>query len=151
MKGIVGRCALGIPSLALLLALGACGDRVDTSAQEDHPSVEINRQGEPGAQSAMAPAAADTAGPATAAMGAAAAPATGTGAIMDPDTRVAMEVKDAIMTDADLSSMKIDVSSQDGAVTLRGRAPDPAARDRATDLARSVREVKSVENLLTLG
>jgi osmotically-inducible protein OsmY len=84
-------------------------------------------------------------------MGAAAAPATGTGAIMDPDTRVAMEVKDAIKTDADLSSMKIDVSSQDGAVTLRGRAPDPAARDRATDLARSVREVKSVENLLTLG
>jgi hypothetical protein len=149
MKGIVGRCALGIPSLALLLALGACGDRVDTSAQEDHPSVEINRQGEPGANSTMAPATAESAAPQTTTMGA--APATGPGAIMDPDTRVAMEVKDAIKTDADLSSMKIDVSSQDGAVTLRGRAPDPAARDRATDLARSVREVKSVENLLTLG
>jgi osmotically-inducible protein OsmY len=43
------------------------------------------------------------------------------------------------------------VHSRDGEVTLVGRAPDPAARDRAAQLARGVSGVKSVENLLTLG
>lgn len=146
MKGIVGRCALGIPSLALLFALGACGDRVDTSAQAAHPSVEIDRVGDTEAHIAST---LDHAPPAARAMGAP-APSSAS-AIMDPDRRVAVQVQDAIKTDADLSSMKIDVSSEDGAVTLRGRAPDPAARDRATQLARSVPQVKSVENLLTLG
>jgi hypothetical protein len=148
MKGIVGRCALGIPALGLLLALAGCGDRLDM--QGDPPRVQIDARAEAPEPVAPVPSAPVT--PVTTAMGAAAAPAgTGPGAIMDPDTRTSMEVKDALKTDADLSSMKIDVSSQDGAVTLRGRAPDPAARDRATQLARGVPDVKSVENLLTLG
>jgi osmotically-inducible protein OsmY len=140
-KGM-GKAALTASALALLLALGGCGDRVDTTAEGEHPSVEINRAGEEGAKrdSAEAPVA-----PQTGVMGAS------SDATLDPDTRIASEVQQALASDADLAGMKIDVSSEDGAVTLRGRAPDPGARERATALARNVREVKAVENQLTLG
>jgi hypothetical protein len=138
----MARAALTASSLAVLLALGACGDRIEATAQYEHPSVEINRQGEPGAR----PEVAEPAAPDTSAMGAAADTAAD-----DGDTRIATDVKQALATDADLSGMKIDVSSEDGAVTLRGRAPDPSARERAAALARTVREVRAVENLLTLG
>ena len=47
--------------------------------------------------------------------------------------------------------MKIDIDTQDGKVTLRGTAPDAAARDKAAEIARGVASVKSVDNLLTLG
>jgi hyperosmotically inducible protein len=138
----MARAALTASSLALLLALGACGDRVEMTAQEEHPSVEINRQGEEGAKGelAAAPVASNTA-----TMGAS------SDGGLSADARIATDVKQALITDADLASMKIDVSSQEGVVTLRGRAPDPAARERASELARTVREVKSVENQLTLG
>jgi osmotically-inducible protein OsmY len=138
----LARPALAASLLASLLALGACGDRIEPSAPVDLPAVAMSRQvdrvGSP--ESSEAPEAPDTA-----TMAAAAAPAD------DPDGRIAAEVKQALATDADLSGMKIDVSSEDGAVTLRGRAPDPSARERATGLARTVREVRAVENLLTLG
>jgi osmotically-inducible protein OsmY len=145
MKKEMARAALAASSLALLLALGACGDRVETTAQEDHPSVEINRQGEEGAAKREAAVADAPQAPQTATMGAAAeTPVTG-------DARIALDVQQVLAADADLSGMKIDVSSQDGAVTLRGRAPDPTAREHATDLVRTIRDVRSVENQLTLG
>ena len=51
-----------------------------------------------------------------------------------------------------MPAAKIDVSSQDGVVTLNGEAPDPAARDRADQIATEIRDVKSVENhLATVG
>jgi osmotically-inducible protein OsmY len=136
------RATLTASSLAMLLALGACGDRVEMTAQGEHPSVEINRQGEDGAkqETAEAPVAPDTT-----TMGA------GSDAGVSVDAHIATEVQRVLSTDTDLAGMKIDVSSQEGEVTLRGRAPDPTARERATDLARTIREVKSVENQLTLG
>jgi osmotically-inducible protein OsmY len=69
----------------------------------------------------------------------------------DPDQKIATDVKSSLSNDPDLGAMKIDVHSQDGTVTLVGRAPDPAARDRAGQLARGVAGVRAVENLLTLG
>lgn len=144
MQHTLARTAFTASSLALMLALGACGDHVEDSAQANHPSVEIDRQGEIGARN-------DTAdslhNPATATIGAPAPADAG----VEADARIATDVHQVLAGDADLSAMKIDVSSQDGAVTLRGRAPDPAARDRATELARNVKDVKSVENQLTLG
>ena len=142
MTKAMGRTAVTVCAVAVLLALGACGDPVDTTAQGEHPSVEINRAGEDGAKRDMAEA---PVAPDTTTMGA------GGAAAEDPDSRIATEVQQALRSDADLAGMKIDVSSEDGAVTLRGRAPDPTARDRATALARNVREVRSVENQLTLG
>ncbi len=128
--------------LALCAALAACGDRVeDNSAPQAAPaSAEIDRQDAQGATDTSEAAAVDHASNAIAAP-----------AAEDPDTRIAAEVKSTLVADPDFSAMKIDVHSDDGAVTLRGRAPDPAARERASDIVRTVRDVKSVDNQLTLG
>ncbi|MCG2592082.1 BON domain-containing protein [Ramlibacter sp. XY19] len=142
-KGI-GRAAALASSLAVLLALGACGDRVEESAPASQASVEINRQGMEGAKEESAAVGVEN--PNTAAMGAAPAPVAD-----DPDIKLAAEVKSSLAADPDFTAMKIDVHSDDGVVTLIGRAPDPAARERASQIARNVREVKSVENQLTLG
>jgi len=40
------------------------------------------------------------------------------------------------------------VDTRDGAVTLKGSAPTSAARDKAADLAKAVKGVKSVDNKL---
>jgi osmotically-inducible protein OsmY len=80
------------------------------------------------------------------------------------DTRQAMNtasnaVKDAGITaavnaklaaDPGLSALRINVDTAGGRVALSGDAPDTAARDRATALARSVEGVVEVENRLTL-
>ena len=133
-------------SLAVLLALGACGNQVDTMgpAQSGQASVEINRQGMEGAKPESA---AIGVGNNTSTMGAGPA----TAAAEDPDVKIASDVKSTLAADPDFTAMKIDVHAEDGVVTLIGRAPDPAARERATQLARNVREVRGVENLLTLG
>lgn len=139
----LARATLTASSLAMLLALGACGERVDMTADGEHPSVEINRQGDEGAKRDTAEAA--PVAPDTSTMGA------GSDTGVSLDARIATDVQRVIATDPDLAGMKIDISSQEGEVTLRGRAPDPTARDRASDLARTVRDVRTVENQLTLG
>jgi len=141
-----GRAAAVASSLVLLLALGACGDRVEEAAPSSQASVEINRQGMEGAKDESAAIGVENSN--TTAMGAAPAPAP---AAPDPDTKLAADVKTSLAADPDFTAMKIDVHADDGVVTLIGRAPDPAARERATQIARNVREVKSVENQLTLG
>ena len=138
--------ATAASALLVLLALAACGDRVENTEMPQAPqaNVEINRQGMEGAKDEHQAQGVDNN---TVSAGATrdAAPAE------DPDTQLAAQVQSSLSSDPDLTAMKIDVHSQDGAVTLVGRAPDPAARDRAGQLARSVAGVKSVDNLLTLG
>lgn len=145
------RTALAASSLALLFALGACGDRIENTEipQTAQPNVEINRQGMDGAKDEkQAQGVAND----TASMGAAAETRADAAAeANDPDMRIAADVKTSLEKDPDLASMKIDVHSEEGVVTLIGRAPDPAARERAGHIARGVPEVKSVENQLTLG
>ena len=147
-KNSTGRVAAVVSSLALLLALGACGNQVDemAPAESGQASVEINRQGMEGAKDTSAAIGVEN-GSNTAAMGAGPAPA----AAEDPDTRIASDVKSVLASDPEFTALKIDVHSDDGVVTLIGRAPDPAAKERAAQIARNVREVRSVENLLTLG
>jgi osmotically-inducible protein OsmY len=140
------RPATAASALLVLLALAACGDRVENTEmpQPAQANVEINRQGMEGAKDQHQAQCVENN---TASMGAArdAAPAE------DPDTRLAAQVQSSLASDPDLGAMKIDVHSRDGAVTLVGRAPDPAARERAGQLAQGVGGVKSVDNLLTLG
>ena len=73
---------------------------------------------------------------------------------------VSDKVKDAAITtavnaklaqDKSLSALRIDVDTVNGRVSLRGTAPDPAARERATTLASAVDGVVSVDNQLTVG
>jgi hyperosmotically inducible protein len=148
MPNKIQRAVLAATMLATLLALAACGDRIENTEmpQADQPSVEINRRGMEGANRETA---ADTHHGATAIMG-----GIGNGVHeggVSLDARLATDVKQALQRDADLGPMKIDVSSQDGEVTLRGLAPDSAARERASQIARNVKDVRSVENQLTLG
>jgi hyperosmotically inducible periplasmic protein len=145
MKTQFARSALTASSLAVLLALAACGDRVENTEMPQAPqaNVEINRQGMEGAKEAEAAIGVEKDN--TVRMG------VGDTSVMDPDVLLAEQVKAAFASNPDFGALKIDVHSDEGVVTLRGRAPDPAARDRATEIARSVREVKGVENQLTLG
>lgn len=148
MQTKIRRTALAVPVLATLLALSACGDRVESTQmpQPDQPSVEINRQGMEGAYEQ---ADARTHRGATPILG-----GIGNGVAEDGvalDARLVTEVRQALQREADLAAMAIDVSAQDGEVTLHGRAPDPAARDRAGQIAGNIADVKSVENHLTVG
>lgn len=135
-----------VSSLAVLLALGACGDRVENTEmpQPAQANVEINRQGMDGAKEDKAAHGVQN-NTSTAGAG------TQETAAADPDDRIASDVKTSLASNPDFGALKIDVHSDDGKVTLRGRAPDPAARDRASEIARSVSGVKSVDNQLTLG
>lgn len=147
MKYHWSRGAATLSSLALLLALGACSDRVENieMPMPEQANVEINRQGMDGAKQAEA---ANGVANHTATMGAAPEQKA---AVVDPDDRIAADVRTALTTHPDFGAVKVDVHSDDGVVTLRGRAPDPAAKDRASDIARTVREVRQVDNQLTLG
>lgn len=148
MKPVWHKAALAASAIGMAFALSACGDRIENTemaqtAQAAHPSVEMDRKAEPAAapkqqQDANAQAAAQTT-----VMGAAPA--------MSEDQRIAGEISQALKSDPDLGAMKIDVHSEFGLVTLRGRAPDSEARDRAGQIARNIGGVKTVDNMLTLG
>jgi hyperosmotically inducible protein len=147
IKSTWSRGATAVASLAVLLSLAACGDRVEDTEmpQAQQANVEINRQGMEGAKDEHAAIGVENS---TATMGAGPAP---TAAAEDPDTKIAADVRAGFARDPDFGALKIDVYSEDGTVTLRGRAPDPGAKERAADIARAVREVRAVENQLTLG
>jgi hyperosmotically inducible protein len=66
------------------------------------------------------------------------------------DAAITTSVNAQLAKDKDLSALGIDVDTQDGRVRLSGTAPDAAARERATSLARSVDGVMAVDNQLTV-
>jgi osmotically-inducible protein OsmY len=64
------------------------------------------------------------------------------------DIAVTAKVNAALAGDPQLSALKINVDTAQGHVSLTGTAPDAASRDRATELARAVKGVVSVDNRL---
>jgi hypothetical protein len=66
------------------------------------------------------------------------------------DVAITASVNGRLASDERLSALKINVDTADGRVVLRGTAPDEAARAHATELARSVEGVRTVDNELTL-
>lgn len=66
------------------------------------------------------------------------------------DAAITVAINTALAKDQQLSVLRIDVDTVDGHVVLDGSAPDAAASQRATQLARSVDGVKSVDNRLAL-
>jgi hyperosmotically inducible periplasmic protein len=145
MNTNLDRLALVASAVAVLLALGGCGDRVENTDMplSETANVEINRQGMDGAKDERAAIGIENNN--TVRMG------TGDTSVMDPDVLISEQVKAALASNPDFGAVKVDVHSRDGEVTLRGQVPDPVARDRATEIARAVRDVKSVDNQLTLG
>lgn len=64
------------------------------------------------------------------------------------DPMITTSVNAALAADSKLSATRIDVDTKDGVVTLKGPAPDEAARMRAAELASKTKGVKKVENQL---
>ena len=150
MKPVQKKILTVASSLAMLLALGACdraedrtaGQKIDAAtAKTESAAKELQRDAKDA--TASAGAAIDNAVDKTKAMGAAA------GDKID-DALITTEVKAAIATDKDLSAIKIDVDTHDGVVTLSGPAPTAAAKERASEIARNVKGVNSVNNQLTI-
>jgi hyperosmotically inducible protein len=67
------------------------------------------------------------------------------------DVAVTAKVNAALAGDPRLSSLKINVDTVDGRVSLQGFAPDADSRQRATELAKAVEGVKDVDNQLQIG
>jgi hyperosmotically inducible protein len=66
------------------------------------------------------------------------------------DASITAGVKAALAADPALSALKIDVTTQDGVVSLEGPAPDEKARERAAALAAAPDGVVRVENRLVV-
>lgn len=130
-------------SLAVLLALTGCnrGDQRTAGQQLDSATVTAKEKSQDAA--ARARAAGNKAGDETKAMGASATDKV-------DDAAITSKVNAALAADKDLSATKIDVDTKNGVVTLTGPAPSAGARDRATDLAKNVKGVSSVNNKLTV-
>lgn len=64
------------------------------------------------------------------------------------DVTITAKVSGSLAKDPDLSAIKINVDTKDGVVTLNGPAPNAAAKDKATTLAKQVQGVTSVNNQL---
>lgn len=66
------------------------------------------------------------------------------------DVSITAAVSSGLAKDPELSALKINVDTKNGAVTLTGSAPAEAARERAGTLAKAVKGVNSVENRLVV-
>ncbi|WP_395704121.1 BON domain-containing protein [Aquabacterium sp.] len=66
------------------------------------------------------------------------------------DAAITAGVNAELAKDASLSAMRINVDTSHGEVSLRGTAPDNAARERATQLAAAVKGVTHVDNQLVV-
>ncbi|HYS14579.1 MAG TPA: BON domain-containing protein [Burkholderiaceae bacterium] len=66
------------------------------------------------------------------------------------DATITASVNAKLASDKELSALRINVDTVDGRVALRGTAPTPAARDKATQIASTVDGVRSVENQLVV-
>lgn len=75
--------------------------------------------------------------------------ATNAGRVID-DVAITAQISTGLARDAELSALKIDVDTKDGAVILRGPAPSEAARERAGIVARGITGVVSVDNQLVV-
>lgn len=142
------RRLLAVPVLSVLLALAACGERdgsSDTAAKARERIASANhRLDEAPRQAGAAGASRDAPDP-----GAPVA-ASRTGDRID-DMQITTRVNAGLAADKELSAVRIDVDTHEGVVTLMGTAPTMTAKMRAADVARQVKNVKSVDNQLSVG
>ncbi|MEO7245171.1 MAG: BON domain-containing protein [Rubrivivax sp.] len=66
------------------------------------------------------------------------------------DAAITAAVNAKLAGDSELSALSIDVDTVGGRVALKGTAPTPAAKTRASELAQAVDGVASVDNQLTV-
>ena len=142
-------------SLVLLIVLGACGKKDDsqTAGQKLDTAVAKTEQA-----AADAKAKAESAvGKAEDAMKNAAQKAEASGkktvdsvGVTIDDVAITASISAELAKDAELSAIKINVDTKNGGVTLNGPAPSAAAKEKATALAKAVKGVTSVNNMLVV-
>jgi hyperosmotically inducible protein len=169
--------ATAASSLAVLLALAGCGERTDGETVGQKLDSAVARTGDAAGQARQemrekAASAKEAAGNAattardstqeardsarTSVMGAAAetrhsgAAATQAGGAKVDDAQITSRVSASLMGDKELSKVRIDVDTRDGVVTLSGPVPSSTIKARANEVARTVKDVKSVDNQLTV-
>jgi hyperosmotically inducible protein len=140
-------------SLALVLALSACGKQDDgkTAGQQLDSSIAKTEQAAAEAkaktESTLANAGAALKDATQNAESSAKEVASKAAEKMD-DVAITAAVSAGLAKDPDLSALKINVDTKNGAVTLNGTAPTDAAREKASSIAKAVKGVNSVENKL---
>ena len=71
------------------------------------------------------------------------------GAALD-DAGITAQIKADLIKEPDISALKIDVDTKAGAVTLTGSVPSDALKMRAGDIAKAVKGVNNVSNMLEI-
>jgi hyperosmotically inducible protein len=66
------------------------------------------------------------------------------------DVAITAQVSADLAKDAELSALKINVDTKGGVVTLTGPAPSEPAKQRASDIAKGIKGVGSVNNQLVV-
>ena len=142
--------------LALLFALGACGKSGDdgkTAGQQLDAAIAKTGQAAEKAkaktESAMANAG-TAMKEATQGVEASGKEMADKAAEKLNDLRITTAVSSGLAKDPELSALKINVDTKNGAVTLTGSAPTEAAREKAGALAKTVKGVHSVDNRLAV-
>lgn len=143
MKPFHQKSLMLVSSLAMLLALGACERNDQRTAGQTLDSVASRAKEEAQDAAARARAAMNKAQDEAKTMGAGAADKA-------DDALITSKVNAGLAADKDLAAAKIDVDTKDGVVTLTGPAPSADARQRATEIAKNIKGVNSVNNKLTV-
>lgn len=142
-------------SLALVLALSACGKKDDdkTAGQQLDSAISKTQQAAEEAkaktESSMASAGTALKDATQNAESSAKELASKAAETLD-DVAITAAVSAGLAKDPDLSAIKINVDTKNGAVTLNGSTPTEAAREKAGSIAKAVKGVNSVENKLVL-
>lgn len=150
-----GRSLAVASSVAVLLALSACGkpneDR--TVGQQIDSAVakteQVAKDATNEAKSSMSSAGAKIEQSGAQAKETAKEAAATMGEKFD-DASITASVSAGLAKDPELSAIKIDVDTKNGVVNLSGPAPTTNARERATEIAKAVKGVNSVNNQLTV-
>ena len=150
---VSGRAAAAAGSLVLLVALGACGKKDDglSVGQKLDSAVAKTEQAATEAKAktqASMTKAGDAIKEETQKAEAAGKTAAASVSAKVDDIAITASVSSEFAKDADLSAIKINVDTKNGAVTLNGPAPTAAAKDKATTIAKMVKGVVSVDNKL---
>jgi len=139
---------------ALALGLSACGKTEDqTAGQRLDSAVSRTEQAASDAQQRTENAASNAGArmeEGANRVGNAASNAAGSAMDVAGEAATTAEIKAALVKDPELSALQINVDTKGGTVTLNGTAPSDSAKTRAEEIAKGVKGVASVNNMLTV-
>lgn len=153
MTFITQRCCQILAVSALAFGLAACGKTEDTAGQKLDSAVQQSQQAAQSAgqkiDNAMSSAGTKIEEGAAKAEAATNNAMSQAGAALD-DAGITAQIKADLIKEPDISAIKIDVDTKAGAVTLTGSVPSEALKMRAGDIAKSVKGVNNVSNMLEI-